>query len=255
MMERAYFAACLVLGQLLRSARYSKISITQRDGRTQVRKHRSFYAPLLIVMGALVVKVLGTGTRVLTQREWEERERIIYQRFHGISIEVDAGGMLVLPYLAGTTLAGVLDAADLQESIQKEAIEASVVALAEFHRLGFTHADAMAENVLVDAGAAHWIDFETAHDSNRPLAWRRADDLRALLSTVLIRTVPGKRAEILRLILDAYADDEVSRVLPMSFTSVWRRSLSFHLAQARMSFQGFREISRLLRERTKGVNQ
>ena len=44
-----------------------------------------------------------------------------------------------------------------------------------------THADAMAENVLIDleGGVAHWFDFETVHDTGRPLVWRRADDVRA----------------------------------------------------------------------------
>ncbi|HEV8358564.1 MAG TPA: hypothetical protein VGQ17_17560 [Gemmatimonadales bacterium] len=82
----------------------------------------------------------------------------------------------------------------------------------------------MAENVLVDleAGVAHWIDFETIHDSSRPMAWRRADDVRALLATCLVRTVPGKLADTFRLILEVYPDEGVTRL---------------------------REIARLLRER------
>ena len=109
----------------------------------------------------------------------------------------------------------------------------------------------MAENVLIDleAGAAHWFDFETIHDSSRPLAWRRADDVRALAVTCLVRTVPEKLAETLQLILDVYADEGVTRLLATSFTSVLRRPLTFHLAQAGLSFQCFREIARLLRER------
>jgi hypothetical protein len=121
----------------------------------------------------------------------------------------------------------------------------------------------MAENVLVDleAGVAHWFDFETVHDSSRPMAWRRADDVRALLVTCLARTVSETRAETLEFILDVYADlsrrscnaakadEDVTRVLATSFTSVWRRALIFHLAQAGLSFQCFREIARLLRER------
>ena len=108
----------------------------------------------------------------------------------------------------------------------------------------------MAENVLVDleAGVAYWFDFETVHDASRPLAWRRADDVRALLVTCLLRTVPEKRVETLAFILDVYADPEVTRVLATSFTSVWRRSLALHLLQARLSFQGFCEIGRFLRE-------
>ena len=86
----------------------------------------------------------------------------------------------------------VLDDPNLEESLRKRAIELAVVALAEFHRLGFTHGDAMAENVLIDLdrGLAHWFDFETVHDSSRPITWRRADDVRALLVTCMVRTVP-----------------------------------------------------------------
>ena len=139
----------------------------------------------------------------------------------------------------------------LEESVRKTAIERAVIALAEFHDLGFTHGDAMAENVLIDldAGAAHWFDFETIHGSSRSLAWRRADDVRALAVTCLVRTVPEKLAGTLQLILDVYEDEEVTGLLATSFTSVLRRSLSFHLAQARLSFQCFREIARLLRQR------
>ena len=64
---------------------------------------------------------------------------------------------------AGETLATLLEDPELEESVRKRAIELAVVALAEFHHLGFTHGDAMAENVMVDleAGVAHWFDFET----------------------------------------------------------------------------------------------
>jgi serine/threonine protein kinase len=200
-------------------------------------------------MGGPLVWLLNTGVRVLPQRDWEERERLIYQSLHGRSIRVEADGVLVLPLLAGCTLASLLEEPGLEESIRRSAIERAVVALAEFHRLGFTHGDAMAENVLVDleARVAHWFDFETVHDSSRSMIWRRADDVRALLATCLVRTVPDKRAETLAFILDLYADLDVTRVLATSFTSVWRRSLAFHLAQAGLSFQCFREIGRLLR--------
>ena len=250
--ERAYFLLCLALGRLLRSARYSRARIVHQNGESQVRKHRRFYAPLLVLMGGPLVRILDTGVRVLPRRDWEERERRIYWSLRGTSIRVDAGGVLVLPLLAGHTLATMLEDREQEESVRKRAIDRAVVALAEFHRLGFTHGDAMAENVLVDleAGVAHWFDFETVHDSSRPIAWRRADDVRALLVTCLLRTVPEKRAETLELILDVYADEDVTHVLATNFTSVWRRSLTFHLAHAGLSFQCFREIGRLLRKRS-----
>ena len=249
--ERAYFLLCLVLGWVLRSGRYSKARIVYQDGERQVRKHRLFYAPLLVWMSDPLVRLLDTGVRVLPQRDWEERERQVYQNLYGTAIRIDADGTLILPCLAGETLATLLEDPELEDPVRKRVIERAVVALAELHRLGFIHGDAMAENVMVDleAGVAHWFDFETIHESSRPMAWRRADDVRALLVTCLLRTVPERLAETLHLILDVYADEGVTRLLATSFTSVLRRPLTFHLAQAGLSFQCFREIARLLRER------
>jgi lipopolysaccharide kinase (Kdo/WaaP) family protein len=270
--ERAYFLLCLALGWLLRSARYSKARIVYQDGdpsthresqgrsgssrawsrdERQVRKSRVFYAPLLIWMSGPVVRLLDTGVRVLPQRDWEERERLVYRSLYSTSIRI-VDGILLLPCLAGETLATLLEDSELDESVRKKVIELAVAALAEFHRLGFTHGDAMAENVLVDAEAAHWFDFETIHDLSRPMAWRRADDVRALLVTCLIRTVPEKRAEILRIILDGYGDEQVARQLAAGFASVFRRPLAFHLAQAPLSLRCFREVARLLRDRLDG---
>jgi len=247
----AYFAVCLALGRLLRSGRYSKAWIACQDGVLQLLKYRFFYAPLLVWMGGPLFRILDTGVRVLPQREWEERERRVYRSLHGVSIRTDADGVLVLPCLAGKTLATLLEDRELEESLRKRAIELAVSALAEFHHLGFTHADAMAENVLIDleAGIARWFDFETIHDSSRALAWRRADDVRALLVTCLVRTSPEKFAETLQLILDVHEDEGVTRHLATSFISVLQRPLTFHLAQAALSFQSFQEIARLLRER------
>lgn len=239
-----YFALCRVLGRVLRSARYSTARIVHQSGGGQVRKHRRVYAPFLIWLSGPLIRLLDAGVNVLPQREWEERERRIYRALYGTSIHVDAGGVLVLPLLPGRTLAAWLEDSRLDESLRKTAMECAAAALAEFHRLGFTHGDAMAENVLVDldAGIARWFDFETVHDPHRSIAWRRADDLRALLTTCLVRTVPEKRAATVACILDVYADDAVARVVAASFASVWRRSLAFHLAQAQLSYECFREI-------------
>ncbi len=252
MAERAYFLLCLTVGRVLRSAKYSRARVVHQDGACHVQKRRLFYAPLLVWLGRPVMRILDTGVRVLPQPEWEERERNLYRRFYGTSIQRDADGMLILPYLGGETLATLLDNQALEASARRKAIEGAVVALGEFHRLGFTHGDAMAENVMVDdsRGTARWFDFETLHDASRSPAWRRADDLRALLVTCLVRTAPEKRAGAVQLILDAYDDHGVTRVLAAQFASVWRRALTFHLAQAPLSFPTFREIAGLLNERT-----
>jgi serine/threonine protein kinase len=249
--ERTWFLLCLGLGQLLRAGKYSTVRVVSEHGELKARKHRRFYAPLLISAGGLLVRILDTGVRILPRRDWEERERLIYRTLRGTSIRVDAGGTLVLPYLAGATLATLLEDAKLEESARRRAIQLAVVALAEFHRLGFTHGDAMAENVMVDleAGVAHWFDFETVHDARRSVAWSRSDDVRALVVTCLLRTAPEQLTETLYLILDAYQDEEATRLLATSVSSVLRRSLAFHLGQAGLSLQYYREVSRLLRKR------
>lgn len=259
--ERRYFILCLTLGWLLRAARYSKARIVGDE----VRKRRAFYAPLLIWASGPLIRMLDAGVRVLPRREWQERERDIYRRLHAASIRSERDGTLVLPGLPGATLSALLADPSLAEAVRSWAIERAAVALAEFHRLGLTHGDAMAENVLVDleGGVARWFDFETVHEAHRPMAWRRADDVRALLATCLIRTEPAKHAESLRVILDAYsaaaaaggtasATCPVEAVMPdliASFDGTLRRSLTFHLAQAPMSLRTHREIARLLNAR------
>lgn len=250
-MERVWFVACLMLGRLLRGARYSNVRIMGADRVREVRKQRAFYAPLLVRLGEPLARILDTGVQVLPQREWQEHERLIYRNLYAMSIRVDGDGVLVLPCLPGKTLADLLEDAQLKQSDRTTAIRLAVAALVEFHRAGFTHGDAMAENVMVDldAGVARWFDFETVHDANRTIAWRRADDVRALLATCLLRTARVDVAATLNLILDVYADEDVTRLVATSFTTALQRPLAFHLGQAALTFQCFRHIDGLLMER------
>jgi hypothetical protein len=249
--ERTYFFLCSALGRLLRAARYSSVRVVSADGRLQVRKSRRFYAPLLVFLGGPLVRLLDTGVRVLPQREWHARERRVYWMTSGTPIRSDSDGTLVLPWHPGKTLAALLEDSALGDSIRARAIARAAAALAEFHQTGLTHGDAMADNVLIDleGGGVRWFDFETVHDPGRPLTWRRADDVRALLVTCAIRVRPEARAEVVQLILDTYGSDEITAVLVPQFTSAWHRPLAFHLGQARLSFQCFREIAALLRAR------
>lgn len=250
LIDRAYHRVCLVLGGLLRAGRYAETRLVLRDGAPEVRKRRLAYAPLLVWLGGALVRLLDTGVRVLPQREWEAHERRLHERLRGAAIRIDADGTLHLPFLRGATLSTLLEDAALDAPRRARAIELAVVALARVHRLGLTHGDAMAENVMVDldAGVAHWFDFETVHEERRPPAWRRADDLRALLATCLLRTTAERIAPTLRLVLDVYGDDEVARLVAVGFASVLRRPLAFHLGQAPLSFARHRRIAGLLGE-------
>ena len=249
--ERSYHLLCLALGRLLRSARYSAVRVVEEGGARRVHKRRLIHAPLLVRMGAPLVRVMDTGVRVLGQREWEERERRLYEVLYGISIGIEEGGTLVLPCLPGETLATLLEETALDEGVRWRAVELAVRALSDLHRAGVTHGDAMAENVLVDldAGVARWIDFETVHEPGRPIPWRRADDLRTLLATCAVRTAPAALQETVRLVLDTYRDEDVARLLVGLFGSALRRPLAFHLAQAPLPFRLVGRIAALLRAR------
>jgi len=227
------------------------VHFIERDGVRRVRKRRAWYAPLLVWMSGPLVRLLDTGVRILPQRAWEERERDLYRRLYATEIQVEHDGTLILPCLAGQTLAAILEGTSFDRAARTEAIELAVRALAELHRAGVTHGDAMADNVLVDLdeGVARWFDFETVHDTNRSPAWRRADDLRALLSTCLVRTSPDALADVLRRIVETYGDEAVTRLVAARFSTVWQRPLAFGLAQADLSYRAFQEIGRLLRMR------
>ena len=246
--ERAYFALCLGLGRLLRGARYSQARIVSEGNELAVRKHRTWYAPILVSSGRQLVRLLAAGIQVLPQRAWVERERLVYQRLYGTPVRVDADGALILPRLPGNTLAAVLEEPATADSARHRAIELAVLALADLHARDFTHADAMAENVMVDLDAeiARWFDFETVHDPSRSMTWRRADDVRALLATCLVRVAPDKLADTLERVLDAYGDDTVVPLLAKSYSSILRRPLPFHLGQAPLPFERFRKIGSLL---------
>jgi hypothetical protein len=242
--ERAWFELCRTLGRALRAGKYATVHVLD----DHVRKRRSFYAPLLIALGNPLVRILNTGMRVLPQREWFEQERLLYRMLYGASIEVIGDVVLVLPRLPGETLATLLERGLHEGADRKRAIGLAVIALAALHNVGFTHGDAMAENVMIDleAGVARWFDFETVHDTSRSMAWRCADDLRALVATCLLRTPRNAFAATLTHILESYANEEVTRLFANSFASTIRRPLAFHLGQAPLSFLDYREINRLL---------
>ena len=107
--ERAWFGACLALGRLLRASGYSETRIVRRGAAAEVLKRRRFYAPVLIRLGDVLMKILGTSVRILPQREWEENERLLYDILYGAPIHIRTGGALVLPWLPGKTLATLLE--------------------------------------------------------------------------------------------------------------------------------------------------
>lgn len=248
--ERLYFALSLRIGRLLRAARYSDVRLARGDGRAEVRKRRRSYAPLLVHLSGPIFRVLGTGMRVLPQQAWFDRERELYARLQRPPVHVE-DGTLVLPVLPGITLSELLADPIVSQTERTVAVVLAAQALAELHQMGISHGDGMAENVLVDlsGGAAHWFDFETVHDGDRPPGWRRADDLRALVATSLARTPEDAIEATLTAIIEAYRDNDAWSRLAEHFTRVLQRPLPFHLGQAPLSVAGYGVIGRVLTRR------
>ena len=248
--ERAYYFLCLQAGRLIRSARYSGVTLAERDGAGEVRKRRRFHAPLLVLASGPVFRALGAGWRVLPHREWVAREQRLYRQLQRAAVR-EEDGTLVLPMLPGVSLASLLDDPKMKGVDRRRAIGLAVSALAGLHREGITHGDAMADNVLVDldADAAHWLDFETLHDSRRSEAWRRADDLRSLLATCLLRTPEVEGEAVLACLVDAYGDPVIERHLAERFTTILQAPLACHLGQAPLPWLRFRAIARWLQAR------
>ena len=192
--------------------------------------------------------LLDTGVSVLPTRDWVRRERFLYHTLYGSAVRADSTGVL-LPLLSGSTLAALLEDPTLGEPDKRRGVTLAATALLQLHQRGITHGDAMADNVMVDldAGVARWFDFETIHEPRRPMGWRRADDLRALLLTCARRTDPEALGGLVEDILAHYADAEVYGCVVDGLSSVWRRALSFHLGQAALTFNEYRSVQRAVR--------
>ena len=246
---RGWFALCSLVGWMLRGSRYSSARIVDGVSGRVVHKRRSFYAPILVWLSGPLVKALDARVRVLPQREWAAREREMYERLYGAPVGVRGDGTLELSYLRGRTLAAVLEDRSVSDATRLRGVELAAAALKGLHAKGSTHADAMADNVLVDldAGVARWFDFETVHDSEQPLAWRCADDLRALLATCFYRVAAAQQPTLVHRIAEAYGNAKVTTLMTSFFRSPLQRPLAFHLGQARLSFAEWRELGRLLR--------
>ena len=244
-----WFALCSLVGWVLRRAKYSSARLVGDEDGLVVQKWRSFYAPILIWLSGPLVKALDARVRVLPQRDWAAREREMYERLYRAPVTVRSNGTLGLPRLSGRTLAALLEDRGVSDATRLRGVELAAIALGWLHGQGITHADAMADNVMVDldTGVARWFDFETVHDSDLPLAWRHADDLRALVTTCFYRVAAAQQPTLVHRIAEAYGDAEVTTLLASFFRSPLQRPLAFHLGQARLSFAEWRELGKLLR--------
>ena len=207
------------LGPLLGKLRLHAIEPRQAPGRPPaIAKRRRWFAPLLIGPGNLYLRLLGSGVRVLPGAEWRARERALYRALHGIELDPDSRGWLILPRWPGVVLAdharNQLDPAPAR----LRGLDAATRALRVLHQIELpradggcerlSHGDATLRNVVFDpeTGQARWFDFDTAHDPDTGpgLVPRRRLAGPRLLGRRVVRRRAGRA--LLRTVEDAYAD-------------------------------------------------
>ncbi len=221
------------------------------------RKARHWYGDQLIQASSL----LGMPFAILPQRDWFAREQDIHRQVYGEDVLVDANGYLVMPARPGQQLATFLDDPDHDQQTKFQALACVVGALWELHQLVviercgvyrlFSHADAIVANVTYDLATdtAWWFDFETIHPADRPLAWRRADDLRALAYSAAAHLPLPAAVHLAELVISAYSNQNALHELAGIAATLQHCPGIFHLGQTHIDYersqvlhQSFRQI-------------
>lgn len=218
----------------------NRVARVDRAGRVFYRKRRRWYAPGVIAAGRLA----GARFVVLSGAAWHQWESAVYRQVYGEAVAVGVGGALEVPARPGAPLAQLLAAAPGAPGALA-ACEAALDALADLHRrtvllpggeaVRLTHGDARVANVTYDAASctAYWFDFETVAP-HRPLAWRQADDLRALIYSAAAIIGPARGACLARRAAAHYAGSPVPAQLRGIIAELRRRPDPLHLAQTRI---------------------
>jgi hypothetical protein len=247
------------LGRWLGKLRLHAIEPRQVPGRPPtIAKRRRWFGPLLIGPGNLYLRLLGSGVRVLPGAEWRARERALYRTLHGIELDPEPRGWLILPRWPGVVLADHARSRLDPAPARLRGLGAASRALRDLHRVELpradggrerlSHGDATLRNVLFDPGTgeARWFDFDTAHDPGLAPAWRHGDDLRALVYSAVESFADMPVVLLLRTVGDVYADPSPWEQLRDRLARGALHNSPLHLAQACPPDGRRRELESLL---------
>ncbi len=222
----------------------------------QFIRARTWYAAWLIPPGNWYLSWLSTGVSMLPTSLWLDWECRMYAELSPLLAQRAGRRQLLLPRIPGETLAAILSAPTQELSRKIQAVRLAAAALIETHRHNvpwpdgisrpFSHGDATARNVLCDVtgGRATWIDFETLHDPCRTVAWRQADDLRALVWSAAESIGSDAFEALCAAILDVVSDTAVLREL--AHVAASGRPNVYHLAQGTLSLSQHRRLCSIL---------
>ncbi|MBI3926430.1 MAG: hypothetical protein HY319_12890 [Armatimonadetes bacterium] len=198
-----YYVAVVASGRLAATIKLGKV--WRRDG--GFGKKRRFYAPLVVTLANIYLRLTGAGLRLLTNREWLSWEQEVWRR-SGRDARV-SGAELLMPEIPGVPLSSIL-ASGASRNQKATAIATSLRELHRLHHeLGLTHSDAATHNVHYEPleVRAWWFDYESRHEGKSP-GWRRAQDVAAFLSSAAAKTGPD--LEILEAVVpEAYPEPAI----------------------------------------------
>ena len=233
------------LGMLLRHAKTSYTLPRGEAGRVGFIKARPWYVAYLIPPGNWYLRWLSTSVSILPTRQWLDWECRLHAELSGVIGQLAGRRHLLLPRIEGEELAAILSSPAKDLLHKDRALRLAAAALVQAHRHSvlwpdgvsrpFSHADATARNVICEVAGGHatWIDFETLHDPRQTVAWRQADDLRALIWSAAETTGADAYGAICAAILDSVSDaavlSELARVAASGRPNV------YHLAQGLLS--------------------
>jgi hypothetical protein len=233
------------IGRLAAAVRYNRVYRVQRDGTWYCHKQRRWLTSPLITAGNLWLSRQGAGVQILAFAEWARREEQLFATLYKLRPLIERGAMW-LPVLPGVSLHDWLAAAGQTQSDKMLAVSSACAALAELHQIQLatpngqiglvSHGDATDRNVLFESSTcrATWCDFETQHDEDRPVAWRRADDLRALLCSTAVRCDDSELPPLVQAVVTSYPHAGIVANLHDSLDREIQRPCSYHAAQANL---------------------
>jgi hypothetical protein len=236
-----YSLACII-GRSLAKVRLNRVRLKMENGLELCFKRRRWYARPLIWGGNLYLRWLDSSVRVLPDAAWQMRECNVYTQLYGIDVRLGAHGELIAPAGKGICLDRLLKRN--HDAVSQQALAAAARALKRLHsiqlasgnssRIPLSHGDATIFNVLYDipTDTAHWFDFETEHDPARSWLWRRADDLRALLTSACSVVEEDAIARTAAALLEAYGDAQISSGVARHLAAGALRPSAYYLAQA-----------------------
>jgi len=233
-------------GRTLNGLQLHDVRRVHEDGHTWYSKRRRMWTePFLCAVNAYL-RSFRLDVRFLQRDSWARWEI----RLHGVLRGAEArrhGAGVLLPEVPGVSLDRYLSQAHLSIRDKERALAAAASSLASLHAARvdvedvaawpLSHGDAVLRNVLLDetTGEAHWIDFETRHETSAPAPRRRADDVWTFARSAAFHLGEGAVGCVAAIVGSACIDDAVRDALRSEVTHSRLGEGLFRLAQAPIS--------------------